>query len=223
MAEDVASALAALARRAAGGGRRFSCAVPGGSVATSVFPRLARQDAPWAAVDVFLADERFVAPDHPDSNARLVRAHWLAPLGPDGPRLHAMPTAGLTLDEAAARASAKLSAVTGHPPRLDLIVLGVGPDGHVASLFPADQWRQRPEWVIPVRHAPKPPAERLSLGLAAISGAAAIWLVAFGRAKAAVVAEARHHPASTLPVAVVAACGPPVRWFLDDELLSAMP
>jgi 6-phosphogluconolactonase len=216
VAAEVAEAFAELVTRAAAAGRRFHCAVPGGSVAAKVLPRIARQALPWSIVELSLADERFVDPEHPDSNARAVREHWLDRLDDVRPMFHPMPTIGVNVDEAARMASAVLCASAGTPPRLDLVILGVGPDGHVASLFPhLPGWRNSPDWVLAVHDAPKPPALRLSLGLATLAASREIWFVAFGPEKAAAVAEARGMPQSPLPVAVVARSGPQVRWFLD--------
>ena len=220
--DDVARAmseqLVEVTRKRIASGARFSCAVPGGSVATHVFPWLARAEMPWDNVDVFLADERFVPPGHADSNERLVRELWLKATRPPLPRLHGMYLAGCTPAEAADRAERDLLGTLGDPPRLDVAVLGVGPDGHVASLFPGHPaLRQDTRWVLAVTDAPKPPPERLSLSLPTFSAAREIWIAAFGREKAGVVADARHNAASALPLALVARSGPPVRWWLDDE------
>jgi 6-phosphogluconolactonase len=216
VAAQVAQAFADAVTGAATAGRRFCCAVPGGSVASRVFPRVALQALPWSIVDIFLADERLVAPDHPDSNARAVREYWLDHLGAVRPTFHPMTTVGVSAAEAARLASTELCRVAGTPPRLDLVLLGVGPDGHVASLFPGSpDWRESSAWVLAVHDAPKPPPDRLSLGLAALSASREIWFVAFGAEKAAAIAEARTEPHSPLPVAVVAGSGPRVRWFLD--------
>jgi 6-phosphogluconolactonase len=218
VAAQVAEAFADAVRRTNTAGRRFRCAVPGGSVASVVFPRIARHELPWPIVDIFLADERFVAPGHPDSNARAVREHWLDHLDAVRPVFHPMTTCGVSADDAARIASATLCAVAGTPPQLDLVLLGVGPDGHVASLFPGlPGWRDSSAWVLAVHGAPKPPPDRLSLGLAALAAAREIWFVAFGAEKAAGIAEARAVPHSPLPVAVVARSGPRVRWFLDRD------
>lgn len=214
VADEVARAFAELVRTRLEGQPRFACAVPGGSVATVVFPVLARLRVPWHRIDVFLADERFVPPSSPDSNARSAEVQLVSQVAGERPRLHLMPTDG-DPDDAACRAGAALCAVAGSPPVLDLVMLGVGPDGHVASLFPdRDDWLRRPDWVIAVHDAPKPPATRLSLGLATLAAARALWFVAFGAEKAAAVAAARD-PASNLPAAVVARRGRAARWFLD--------
>jgi 6-phosphogluconolactonase len=222
VANEVADAFAALVRETLAQQPRFACAVPGGSVATIVFPALAARALPWTAVDVFLADERFVEPASPDANQRAVRDHLLAPMSVARPVFHPMPTTG-DPDVAARRASEDLCNRTGTPPRLDLVVLGVGPDGHVASLFPEDDdWRERNDWVIAVHAAPKPPPTRLSLGLATIVAARHVWFVAFGAEKAAAIDQARHDETSSLPAAVVARRSSRVRWFLDSAAQGAI-
>lgn len=216
VAGAVARAFADAVRETLARRPRFACAVPGGSVATTVFPALATLDLPWDAIDIVLADERFVPASAPDSNARAVREHWLSSMRGARPTLHEMSVDG-DPDQAAAAAATRLLAIAGTPPRLDLALLGVGPDGHVASLFPdRHDWLTRPEWVIAVRDAPKPPPTRLSLGLPALAAARAIWFVAFGDEKAAAIAAARHDPDSVLPAAIVARAHAAVRWFLDD-------
>jgi 6-phosphogluconolactonase len=216
VAAQVADAFGETVTRAASERRRLRCAVAGGSVASHVFPLLARQSVPWSIVDVFLADERLVAADHPESNARAVAQFWLAHLEAERPVFHPMTTVGVSAEEAARLAARTLCEVAGTPPHLDLVVLGVGPDGHVASLFPGlPGWRESSDWVLAVHGAPKPPPDRLSLGLATLAQAREIWFLAFGAEKAAAIAEARAVPHSPLPVAVVARSGPRVRWFLD--------
>jgi 6-phosphogluconolactonase len=214
-AAQVAEAFDHSVRVAVDGGRRFRCAVPGGSVALRVFPRLTRLALPWSAIDLFLADDRMVGPGDPESNQRAVYEHWLRHLDGARPAFHAMPTS-MPAEDAARAASEALIGVAGTPPRLDLVMLGVGPDGHVASLFPGQPWRDNPDWVIAVHDAPKPPPERLSLGFQTLAAATELWMVAFGSEKAAAIRAARETPHSPLPVAIVAGSGPRVRWFLDD-------
>ncbi|HEY8535236.1 MAG TPA: 6-phosphogluconolactonase, partial [Vicinamibacterales bacterium] len=114
---------------------RFTLAVPGGSVADVVLPLLAAAPIDWRPVDLFLADDRVVDPESPESNERLVRELLIEPLGPAAPTFHPLVTPGVALAEAAARAERDLTTTVGTPPRLDLVLLGVGEDGHVASLF----------------------------------------------------------------------------------------
>ena len=213
----VSDAFEDCARRSIATRGRFACAVAGGSVAERVCPVLAMKRLPWSAVDVFLADERVVPLDDAASNARAVRAAWIDPLGSSAPCFHEMPTGDASLEQLATEAERELLRVLGTPPVLDVVLLGVGPDGHVASLFPDHPLIGRREaWVTAVDNAPKPPPRRLSLSLRTLAAGRSIWFIAFGPEKAAALREARTDPASTLPVAVVARSGPPVRWFLDD-------
>ena len=218
VAAAVAQAFAAAVSEAVSSRGRFLCAVPGGSVAERVLPRLAGLRVDWSSVHVWLADERMVDADDAGSNQRAVRTGWIDRLGPSRPTFHVPQTTQTTAEEAAAKYADGLAAVAGVPPRLDVVLLGVGADGHVASLFPAEPgWRTDGRWAIGVHGAPKPPPDRVSLGLATLAGAAEIWLVAFGAEKAAAIARARRDPASSLPAAVVARSGPSVRWFLDRD------
>lgn len=196
---------------------RFFCAVPGGSVAARVFPELATADVDWPRVHVWLADERLVPPDDVESNQHAVRRHWLDRV-PAGERFvfHVPAIGDATPQQAAERWSRDLTSVAGIPPTLDLVVLGIGEDGHVASLFPGDPtWRDAADWAIGVPDAPKPPPRRVSLGLATLAAAREIWFVAFGAGKAATIADCRRNPGSRLPAAIVARSGPAIRWFLD--------
>lgn len=177
--ELIRVAAAALAARG-----RFSLAVPGGSVAHAVLPRLAAAPIDWRAVDIFLTDDRDVAPESPESNEGLVRELLLQPLGPAAPALHSLIVPGVPLSDAAARAAHDLAAVLGTPPRLDLVLLGVGEDGHVASVFPGHPVVHETRPVSAVRGSPKPPPTRITLTLPAINTAEEVWLVAAGVDKA---------------------------------------
>ena len=108
-----------------------SLALSGGSTPGPAYARLARtSDVPWASVEVYFADERGVPPDDPRSNYRLVREELLEPAGIPEDRVHRMEVERPDREAAAAEYAAAL------PPRLDLLVLGIGEDGHTASLFP---------------------------------------------------------------------------------------
>ena len=206
-----------MARDAIAARGRFACALPGGSVAERLFPVLARLDLPWERVHAFFGDERAVPPDHPDSNVALARRLWLDAVPAV---VHPMPTTG-DLDAAAAAYTADLRGTLGDPPQLDLALLGMGPDGHVCSLFPG---RPLPRGLVAVvRDAPKPPPERLTLTMEALAAARAIWVVAFGASKAAVVHEAVTRPDSALPVARALRAGPPSLLLLDPDAASQLP
>jgi 6-phosphogluconolactonase len=130
--------IAAEARAAVASRGRFVLAVSGGHTPWIMLRALATEDIPWACLHIFQVDER-VAPDgDPDRNLTALRESLLqhVPLRPD--QLHAMPVESLDLDAAAAQYSLLLEGIAGTPPVLDLVHLGLGPDGHTASLVPGD-------------------------------------------------------------------------------------
>jgi 6-phosphogluconolactonase len=203
------------AREAIGAHGRFACALPGGSVAELFMPRLVHAAVEWPHLHVFFGDERAVPPEHRDSNAGLARRLWLDRVAFPPRQLHALYRPGETLEEAAARAAQDLLVTLGAPPQLDLVLLGMGPDGHVCSLFPGHPALRAPGLVLAVHDSPKPPVERVTLGLAALARATEICVVAFGAEKAAALREALEAPASQLPVALALRSGPRARLLLD--------
>jgi len=195
---------------------RFAVAVPGGSVAKTIFPRLAELSLSWDRVDLTFVDERVVPMTSPDSNVGAARAGWIDRLGAARPRVIAPPVARGDPDAVAAGWQLALVDALGSPPRLDLAILGMGPDGHVASLFAGHALLdRRGTWTAGLGDSPKPPPARVTLTLDTLAVASEIWVVAFGREKAAAVAEARGNPASQLPVAIVARAARRVQWFVD--------
>ena len=214
-ANEIASALGeAISRQG-----RVSLALSGGSTPVPVYALLAEQARiDWAAVEVFFADERFVPADDPASNYRLVRETLLDRLPDATPTTHFAgapepATAQASLKDAAARYASLL------PDPLDVVVLGIGEDGHTASLFPGD-YRLRIEGalrgrVIPVSNAPKLPARRISLSPQAIRSAYWIVVLARGAAKAEAVRMALKGAWS--PENCPAQIAREGVWILDDE------
>jgi 6-phosphogluconolactonase len=193
-----------LALRAQAEARTLSIALPGGSVAETFFPSLARAPLEWSAIDWFWGDERAVSPDHPDSNYRLAAELLFRHVPVDPARIHRMRAEGPALDIAASEYEQTLMTTCGVPPRLDLALLGVGPDGHVCSLFPNHPaLEEESSFVIGVTDAPKPPPRRMTLTLPALADAV-IVVAAFGASKAFPIYEAVEHHETKLPVALVA-------------------
>lgn len=171
-----------------------------------------RDRAPWDRIHFWWGDERWVPRDHPDRNERQAREALLDHVPVDPAKVHAFPASddGITLDEAADRYAAELRREA--PPNLplppfDLVYLGVGPDGHVASIFPGTgAVRERERSVIAVRNSPKPPPERLSLTIPVLNSAARVAVIATGAEKASAVGLAlAGASADEVPLAAVRA------------------
>ncbi|MET0555866.1 MAG: 6-phosphogluconolactonase [Vicinamibacteria bacterium] len=199
LTEALAGLLAAEWERAVAERGRLSIALPGGSVATTFFPALAGSGIDWTRAAFFWGDERAVAESHPDSNAGLARRLWLGPAGVPEGNVHRMEAEAPDLAAAAARYADVLTRELGSPPRLDVALLGVGPDGHVCSLFPGHAALRAEGWTAAVGDAPKPPPRRVTLTLATLAAAELVAVVALGSAKASVMREALA--GSDLPVA----------------------
>ena len=219
-------------------GERFSLALSGGSTPQRFYRLLTtspwRGRIDWSRLHVFLADERFLPLDHPDSNFRMIRETLIEPLNAadsstlpvdgagqgGGDRLpaaniHPMPTDG-TVEDCAVRYEAELRAYFGETsPRFDLIVLGMGPDGHTASLFPGHTHPQGP-WVLPVHNSPKPPPTRLSLSLELINQARHVWFLVTGQDKAGALSSLHDPSAPVLPAGTVQLEEGELIWWVDD-------
>ena len=189
LAEAAAKAVGERALLALAARGRFRVAFPGGRTPRGMLERLAaspwREQLDWGHVIVLFADERAVPPDHPDSNYRMVREALLDPLGARAPVTRRMRGESSDLDEAARDYEAKLI------EPLDLVVLGVGEDGHIASLFPGSPLLQECQRrVAVVTDSPKPPARRLTVTPRALAEAIDVLVLAGGAAKAGAAAAA---------------------------------
>jgi 6-phosphogluconolactonase len=209
-------------------GREPQVALTGGSIADQVHRELARlspgSEVDWHRVHLWWGDERFVERDSPERNAGQARAAFLDAVGVDPASVHEVPAAGegRTVEDAAA---AYADEVRAHGAgEFDVVMLGMGPDGHVASLFPGfPQLDVADRIAVAVTGSPKPPPERVSLTFAALNRARSVWLLVSGEEKAGAVARAlapgadRHE----VPAAGVAGREETV-WFLDRAAASGL-
>ncbi|MER7165197.1 6-phosphogluconolactonase [Micromonospora sp. NPDC000207] len=214
---------------------RASVVLTGGRIAAAVYRAVgelpARHAVDWSRVDVWWGDERFLPAGDPDRNETQARAALLDALPLDPARVHPMPAAdgpdGGDVEAAAARYAAELAeaARAGHGalPHFDVLLLGVGEDGHVASVFPDHPVREDSRPVSAVRDSPKPPPMRTTLTLPTINSAEEVWLVAGGADKAPAVGSALAGTGSgQLPAAMVQGVSRTL-WLLDRAAAADVP
>jgi 6-phosphogluconolactonase len=182
--EAVARAAAELVAAALGQGAR-TLVLAGGSTPRRCYELLAGMPITWGRVTVLFGDERCVPPDHPDSNYQMARDSLLDTVFPAS--VHRMPA------ELGPAEGARLydPVVAGLQP-LDLVLLGIGPDGHTASLFPGHPALEADGWAVGVEGAPKPPPRRVSLTLRALRSARRVIFIVTGADKAEAVRLARQ-------------------------------
>lgn len=222
LASEFAMRTSAMAGEAIRERRRFALAIPGGSVVERMVAALRTAAIDWTLVDLFWCDERCVPPEDPESNFAAAQRHLLGWIGADAPTVHRMRGESEDRVFAARLYASELEATLGTPPILDLIVLGVGEDGHVCSLFPGHRaLHEMAEWVVVEPASPKPPPVRLTMTLPVIALARQVVIAAFGSAKAPVVREGLEDPDSSLPMAMALRGATKATLYLD-EVAAAM-
>ncbi len=236
LAGTAADRLLAAARAAIAARGRFTLAVSGGSTPVPLYERLAAPAAAgavdWSAVWVFWADDRWVPHDHPDSNVKLVRDHWLARSPSPPGRVYPPRSAELGPDEAAADYAAVIRTAFGigplGVPRFDLHLLGVGEDGHTASLFPDHPALEERERLVVAPWIPQLRAYRITLTLPVFNRGREVWMLAAGSRKAPVVRRVfdqlrRPVGPDTLPAARIRPAAGRLLWLLDEAAAAALP
>jgi 6-phosphogluconolactonase len=212
-----------------------SVVLTGGGIGTKVLEELAaapaRDAIDWPRLDIWWGDERFLPAGDPDRNETGARAALLDHVGADPGRVHPMPGPdgpdGDDPDAAAARYASWLAGAAradgdgrGPVPAFDVLMLGIGPEGHVASLFPGLPALGDTRAVVAVRNCPKPPPTRLSLTLPSIQAAREVWILASGGEKADAVALALSGDGPE-PVPAAGARGRQRTLFLLDAAAAA--
>jgi 6-phosphogluconolactonase len=224
LAERVAQQFIDLAQETITVRGRFGVALAGGSTPRRMYELLAqppyRDQVDWSNIHIFWSDERYVPPNDPESNFQMASEALLAHVPIPAAHIYPMPTIGST-PEAAAQSYANTldDFFEGDPPRCDLILLGMGPDGHTASLFPGkpEVTADSDALVIPVYDSPKPPPTRLSFTLRLINATANVSIFVTGADKAATVRAVLEGPddSAQLPIQGVRPHTGALTWFLD--------
>jgi 6-phosphogluconolactonase len=231
VATDAAERIAVTLARAAEVRGRADWATTGGSTPAAIYRRLIdrplRERVPWTSVHLWWGDDRFVPADDPLSNAGLARAGLLDAVPIPSVQVHPIPTdaslvAGESPDECAARYAAELRRagvdVVDGWPAFDLVVVGIGPDGHLLSVFPGSFAFDRSEWAIgiPAPDHVEPHVARVTLNPRILDVARVVLVVAHGAGKAVVLGEVfgplrdeRRWPAQV-------ARRPGATWILDE-------
>ncbi|MEV4435400.1 6-phosphogluconolactonase [Streptomyces sp. NPDC049555] len=204
----------------------------GNALLTALADAPARDAVDWSRLDLWWGDERFLPEGDPERNDTQAREALLDRVGLDPARVHFMPAPDGTHEDADAAAeayAAELAAAArpedhGPVPAFDVLLLGVGPDTHVASLFPEHPGvRETERTVVGVHGSPKPPPVRVSLTLPAIRAAREVWLLAAGEDKAGAVALALSGAGEIQAPAAGARGTRRTLWLLDQAAAAQLP
>ncbi|UCB55729.1 MAG: 6-phosphogluconolactonase [Thiotrichales bacterium] len=180
-------------------------ALPGGSTPARCLELLSQQDLPWQKIHWYLGDERCYPVGHEERNDRMIERQLWSRI--DAPAQTRHPIAAELGPQQAAKHYAGLIDAVG---RLDIVVLGMGEDGHTASLFPENSALDSDDSVVAVYHAPKPPAERVTLGLKTIQSAEQRIVLVSGSGKREALNQIER--GVKLPISRIG----PSSWFVDE-------
>jgi len=196
----------------------FTVGLSGGSSATIVAKALSDKSLTWEKWHVFFCDERFVPLTASDSNYNSLKSIFFDKVGIPKQQIYTL-DGEKCLQEAAVDYSHKLKSVFGQTglPRFDLLVLGMGPDGHICSLFPNHPLLdESEEWIVSIADSPKPPPQRITLTLPIINNAKSVCFTVTGASKAEMVQRVIKNPLNKeIPASLVVADKGTVTWFLD--------
>jgi len=207
----------------------MTAAVSGGSTPKHLYSLLASPDynnqIPWNNVELFWGDERCVPPDHPDSNFRMAKEALLSKIEIPAENIHRMPGEGQPR-MAAAKYEKELQKYfglkSGALPRFDLILLGIGEDGHTASLFPGGEALNETRHLVVAPFVAKLNSHRLSLSLPVLNNAANVWFLVTGGSKADAVKRV-FSAFSDLPAARVHPVDGNLVWYVTRDAAPDIP
>jgi 6-phosphogluconolactonase len=226
LAKEAAERCVRIAQEALARGGRFTIALSGGSTPKSLYSLLADEPystrVPWSKTHVFWGDERAVPPGDPDSNFGMAKATLLDRVPIPADRVHRIQAERPDLNVTAREYEAEIASVfavppTGDPPSFDLILLGLGPDGHTASLFPhTEAVRETSRWVVP-NHVPTLKTDRVTLTAPILNRAATVLFLVAGTDKAPALQAVLEGPADPdrLPAQLIRPTAGRLIWLVD--------
>lgn len=230
LARAAAEEISLRARQAREQGRPFTLALAGGTTPARAYQVLAaepyRSAISWDAVHVFWSDERAVAPDDPSSNYGLAERELLRHVQIPRQNVHRAPADAPDLVAACREYERQIARVvpqsqTGAVPEFDLVLLGLGTDGHTASLFPGDQAALASEQWVTIGHAPVAPHVRLTFTLPLLMAARCVLFLVSGKEKAAIFARISGVPSEQpLPARLVSERARSCLWFVEREVVA---
>ena len=226
LGEAAAQRVAHISQEAIAQQGRFTVAFSGGSLPAILCPALVREplrsQIDWSAWHVAWADERFVPLSNAESNYRLVREQLFDQVPIPSNQIFALNENLGNVEAAATAYQAQLAglfhSVPGQIPHFDVILLGMGPDGHVASLFPNHPLLQENgRWIAPICNSPKAPLQRITFTLPLLNAARHLLFIVTGSNKAEKVQAALNHaPSPETPASLVKLVEGETAWFLDE-------
>jgi 6-phosphogluconolactonase len=228
LSSGVAKEVLRLAKEAIAEQGRFTIGLSGGNTPRTLYETLARDYATiidWQHVHIFWGDERYVPHDDPNSNFRMAKESLLDKITIPEKNIHAIPILSNPTDSSDTYSKELQSFFKEDVPAFDLILLGLGGDGHTASLFPGMAAEEMKSGLVIVTHSPAPPPIRISLTLQVINNARNVFFLVSGQEKKeilkTVLAEQRN-PTTSYPAARVHPQGSLV-WFVDEACSRDLP
>lgn len=201
-----------------------SFVLSGGDTPRSLYEHLAaaplRKRVDWSRVHFFWSDERCVGPDDPQSNYGMAWRTLLSKINVPAGHIHRIRGDAADPEEAATEYETKLRNLLPGEPSLDLVLLGMGEDGHTASLFPGTPWKQ--ERLVIANYVPKLQAWRISMTPRSLNAAATVVFLVAGTEKARAASDILQQPGSNLPAAAIHPHRGRLIWLLDQEAASLL-
>lgn len=225
--EAAAAEFGAQASQAVAARGRFTVALSGGSTPRALYSLLAtRTDIPWDRICFFWGDERHVPPDHPDSNYRMVQEALLSKVPAPAENIFRVHSENKDAHVAARQYEEVLQKFfqlpPGQFPRFDLILLGIGPDGHTASLFPGSAGLRENQHLVIANWVQKFNSFRITFTLPVLDAAACLIFLASGPDKAPILREILENPAAGLPSQQVRPWNGRLLWMIDAPAASQL-